>query len=60
MLKSSVVFDKFSTIYFNNMDKPIVTARRSKVATTLAMQEFSQLNKDYGKEHHGCNCKHHW
>lgn len=28
----------------------IATARSNKVATTLAMQDFSQLKKDYGKE----------
>ena len=50
MLKSSLVFDEFPTIYFNNMDSLIATARSNKVATTLAMQDFSQLKKDYGKE----------
>jgi len=44
------VFDEFPTIYFNNMDSLIATARSNKVATTLAMQDFSQLKKDYGKE----------
>ena len=28
----------------------IATARSNKVATTLGMQDFSQLKKDYGKE----------
>ena len=28
----------------------IATARSSKVATTLGVQDFSQLRKDYGKE----------
>ncbi len=32
------------------MDSVIATARSNKVATTLAMQDFSQLRKDYGKE----------
>ncbi|MEO7049015.1 MAG: conjugal transfer protein MobC [Ferruginibacter sp.] len=50
MMKSSLVFDEFPTIYFNNMDSLIATARSNKVATTLAMQDFSQLKKDYGKE----------
>ena len=50
MLKSSLIFDEFPTIYFNNMDSLIATARSNKVATTLAMQDFSQLKKDYGKE----------
>lgn len=49
-LKSSLVFDEFPTIYFNNMDSLIATARSNKVATTLAVQDFSQLKKDYGIE----------
>ena len=32
------------------MDSLIATARSNKVATTLAMQDFSQLKKDYGKD----------
>lgn len=49
-LKSSLVFDEFPTIYFNNMDSLIATARSNKVATCLAVQDFSQLTKDYGSE----------
>ncbi|MBD0288829.1 MAG: TraM recognition domain-containing protein, partial [Flavisolibacter sp.] len=49
-LKCSLVFDEFPTIYFNNIDSLIATARSNKVATTLAMQDFSQLKKDYGRE----------
>lgn len=49
-LKCSLVFDEFPTIYFNNIDSLIATARSNKVATTLAMQDFSQLKKDYGKD----------
>jgi hypothetical protein len=49
-LKSSLIFDEFPTIYLNNMDSLIATARSNKVATTLAVQDFSQLRKDYGKE----------
>lgn len=48
--KSSLVFDEFPTIYFNNMDSLIATARSNKVATTLAVQDFSQLRKDYSRE----------
>ena len=48
--KCSLVFDEFPTIFFNHMDSLIATARSNKVATTLAMQDFSQLRKDYGKE----------
>lgn len=49
-LKSSLIFDEFPTIYFNNIDSLIATARSNKVATTLAVQDFSQLKKDYGAE----------
>ncbi len=48
--KSSLVFDEFPTIYLNNMDSLIATARSNKVATCLGIQDFSQLRKDYGKE----------
>lgn len=49
-LKSSLIFDEFPTIFFNNIDSLIATARSNKVATTLVVQDFSQLSKDYGKE----------
>lgn len=49
-LKSSLIFDEFPTIFFNNMDSLIATARSNKVSTTLAVQDFSQLKKDYGAE----------
>ncbi len=49
-LKSSLIFDKFPTIYLNNMDSLIATARSNKVATCLGIQDFSQLRKDYGCE----------
>lgn len=49
-LRSSLIFDEFPTIYFNNIDSLIATARSNKVAVTLAVQDFSQLKKDYGEE----------
>ncbi len=49
-LKSSLVFDEFPTIYLNNMDSLLATARSNKVATCLGIQDFSQLRKDYGRE----------
>ncbi|UKJ09199.1 conjugal transfer protein MobC [Solitalea lacus] len=49
-LKSSLIFDEFPTIYLNNMDSLIATARSNKVATCLGAQDLSQLRKDYGKE----------
>ena len=50
MLKSSLIFDEFPTIYFNGIDSLIATARSNKVATTLAVQDYSQLKKDYGRD----------
>ncbi|MFA6084644.1 conjugal transfer protein MobC [Mucilaginibacter sp.] len=50
-LKSSLNFDEFPTIYVNNLDSlGLATARGNKVAITLAVQDFSQLRKEYGKE----------
>ena len=49
-MKSSLIFDEFPTIYLNNMDSLIATARSNKVATCLGVQDFTQLRKDYGRE----------
>ncbi|TMI63636.1 MAG: conjugal transfer protein TraG [Bacteroidetes bacterium] len=49
-IPSSLIFDEFPTIYFQGMDGLIATARSNKVATTLAVQDYSQLKKDYGRE----------
>lgn len=49
-LKSSLVFDEFPTIFFNDIDSLIATARSNKVATCLGLQDFSQLKKDYGAD----------
>lgn len=49
-LKCSLIFDEFPTIFFNDIDGLIATARSNKVATILAAQDFSQLRKDYGKD----------
>ena len=49
-MKSSLIFDEFPTIYLNNMDSLIATARSNKVSTCLGIQDFSQLRKDYGRE----------
>ncbi|RKR84166.1 type IV secretory system conjugative DNA transfer VirD4/TraG family protein [Mucilaginibacter gracilis] len=46
----SLIFDEFPTIYFNGIDNLIATARSNKVAVTLAVQDYSQLKKDYGRE----------
>jgi hypothetical protein len=48
--KVSFLVDEFPTIYFNNPDTVIATGRSNKIATTFAVQDFSQLKKDYGAE----------
>jgi hypothetical protein len=50
-MKSSLIFDEFPTVYLNNMDTLIATARSNEVATTIGIQDFSQLKKDYGKDY---------
>jgi len=49
-LKSSLIFDEFPTVYLNNIDSLIATARSNKVAACLGIQDLSQLKKDYGRE----------
>jgi hypothetical protein len=49
-LKSSLVFDEFPTIYFTGIDNLIATARSNKVATTIAVQDYSQLKNEYSRE----------
>ena len=49
MLKSGVVIDELPTIYFKGLDNLIATARSNKVAVCLGFQDFSQLERDYGK-----------
>lgn len=49
-LKSSLVFDEFPTIYFKGIDNLIATARSNKVATTIAVQDYSQLKNEYSRE----------
>ncbi len=49
-LKSSLVFDEFPTIYLHGIDRLMATARSNRVATTLAVQDLSQLRLYYGRE----------
>lgn len=52
-LKSSLIFDEFPTIYIggaSGIEGTIATARGNRVCTCLAVQDISQLRKDYGKE----------
>ncbi len=49
-IKSSLIFDEFPTIYFRGIDTLIATARSNKVATTIAVQDYSQLKNEYSRE----------
>ena len=49
MIKSSVIIDELPTIYFKGLDNLIATARSNTVAVCLGFQDFSQLERDYGK-----------
>lgn len=49
-LPCSIVVDEFPTIYFNSPETVIATGRSNRVATTFAVQDNSQLKKDYGRE----------
>jgi type IV secretory pathway VirB4 component len=46
----SLIFDEFPTIYFNGIDSLIATARSNKVSTVIAVQDYSQLKKEYGRD----------
>ncbi|MEJ6982425.1 conjugal transfer protein MobC [Pedobacter sp. P351] len=48
-LKSSLIIDELPTIYFKGLDNLIATARSNKVSVCLSFQDFSQLERDYGK-----------
>lgn len=47
---SSLVVDELPTIYFKGIAKLIQTARSNKVAVTIGLQDFSQLELDYGQK----------
>ena len=49
-LKTSLVIDEFTTLTFLGFDTLIATGRSNKIATTLAIQDASQLRLNYGKE----------
>ncbi|MBS1659515.1 MAG: type IV secretory system conjugative DNA transfer family protein [Bacteroidetes bacterium] len=50
MLKSSHMYDEFSSIYVHRVNETIATARSNKVAVTIIVQDASQLRLNYGKE----------
>lgn len=49
-LPCSLVFDEFPTIYLRGVEDLMATARSSQVATTLGLQDLTQLRKEYGRE----------
>lgn len=48
--KSIFCVDELPTIYIKGLDELPATARSNKVCTILALQDYSQLERDYGKE----------
>jgi type IV secretory pathway TraG/TraD family ATPase VirD4 len=42
-------FDEFPTVKVNGIDTFIATARKHHVSTILALQDFTQAERDYGK-----------
>jgi hypothetical protein len=48
-LKCSIIIDELPTIYFKGLDNLIATARSNKDSTLLGFQDFSQLERDYGR-----------
>jgi hypothetical protein len=49
--KCAVVFDEYPTLYFSGMDNLLATSRSNFISALLGVQSFSQLKKDYGREH---------
>lgn len=45
-----ILIDELPTIFFKGLDNLIATGRSNKVAVCIGFQDFSQLNRDYGKE----------
>lgn len=46
---SGVVIDEIPTIYFDGIGDLINTGRSNEIAVTLALQDYSQLDEQYGK-----------
>ncbi len=49
-LKSSLIIDEFTTLTFLGLDTLVATGRSNKIATTLSIQDASQLKLNYGRE----------
>lgn len=48
-VQSILCFDEFPTVKVNGIDMFIATARKHNVSTILALQDFTQAERDYGK-----------
>ncbi|WP_126248089.1 conjugal transfer protein MobC [Chitinophaga rhizosphaerae] len=49
-LPSSIIVDELPTVYWNTVPNLIGIARGYRCAITLAIQQYSQLKRDYSKE----------
>lgn len=49
-LPSAIIVDELPTVYFNSAANLIGVARGYKAAVVLAVQDYSQLKRDYSKE----------
>lgn len=50
-LKSSIIIDELPSVFLNGIENFLAVARGYKASTVMAVQDFSQLRKDYGREH---------
>jgi hypothetical protein len=46
----SMAYDEYPTLYVSGMDTVFATGRSNLVAVTIAVQDYSQLKKDYGRD----------
>jgi len=49
-LPSTIILDEVPTIFIKGLDNLIATARSNKVGVVLGAQDFSQIERDYGRE----------
>lgn len=45
----AIVVDELPTLFFKGLDHLIATGRSNRIAVCISMQDFSQLNRDYGE-----------
>lgn len=48
--KICLAYDEFATLYASGTENLLATGRSNLVATFMALQDFSQLKKDYGRD----------